>query len=56
MADLPLIDPMYQYSLSYFIQVFNQCIKTSPKSIDLATRLRTLLDVITEFVYTTVSF
>ncbi len=56
MADLPLIDPMYQYSLGYFIQVFNHCIKTSPKSIDLPTRLRTLLDVITEFVYTTVSF
>ncbi|DBA83803.1 TPA: hypothetical protein ACH3X1_006326, partial [Trebouxia sp. C0004] len=54
MADLPLIDPMYQYSLEYFIQVFNHCIKTSPKSIDLPTRLRTLLDVITEFVYTTV--
>ena len=54
MADLPLIDPMYQYSLDYFIQIFNHCIKSSPKSIDLPTRLRTLLDFITEFVYTTV--
>ena len=55
MADLPLIDPMYQYSLDYFIQVFNHCIKSSPKSMDLPTRLRTLLDFTTHFVYTTVS-
>ena len=54
MADLPLIDPMYQYSLDYFIQVFNQCVKASPKSIDLPTRLRTLIDYITQFVFTTV--
>lgn len=56
MADLPLIDPMYQYSLEYFIQVFNQCVKSSPKSLDLPTRLRTLIDFTTEFVFTTVGF
>ena len=54
MADLPLIDPMYQYSLEYFIQVFNHCLRSSPKSIDLPTRLRTLIDYTTEFVFTTV--
>lgn len=54
MADLPLIDPMYQYSLEYFIRVFNHCVKNSPKSIDLPTRLRTLIDFTTEFVFTTV--
>ncbi|KAL3130869.1 hypothetical protein ABBQ38_000199 [Trebouxia sp. C0009 RCD-2024] len=52
-ADLPLIDPMYQYSLEYFIQVFNHCLRSSPKSIDLPTRLRTLIDFTTEFVFST---
>ena len=54
-ADLPLLDPMYQYSLEYFVQVFNQCVKSSLKNIDLPTRLRTLTDYITEFVFTTVT-
>lgn len=54
MADLPLIDPMYQYSLEFFIQVFNHCVKKSHKSIDLPTRLRALIDFTTEFVFTTV--
>lgn len=54
-ADMPLLDPMYQYSLEYFIQIFNHCIRTAPKHRDLSTRLKTLLDVITETVFNTVS-
>lgn len=54
-ADMSLLDPMYQYSLDYFVQIFNQCLRTAPKHRDLNTRLKALLDVITEFVFTTVS-
>lgn len=54
-ADMPLLDPMYQYSLDYFIHIFNQCIRTAPKHRDLNTRLKMLLDNITEFVFNTVS-
>ncbi|KAK9815239.1 hypothetical protein WJX72_000483 [[Myrmecia] bisecta] len=50
-ADLALVDPMYQYSLSYFIQLFNHCIAVSDKSDHLPTRLQTLMDHITLFMY-----
>lgn len=53
-ADMPLLDPMYQYSLDYFVQIFNQCLRTAPKHRDMNTRLKALLDAITEFVFTTV--
>jgi dynein heavy chain len=54
-ADLGLLDPMYQYSLSYFKMLFNYCIEVSEKSNDLATRLTTVIDYVTYFVYLTVS-
>ena len=53
-ADLGLLDPMYQYSLEYFKQLFNYCIEVSEKSDDLATRLQTVIDYVTYFVYLTV--
>ena len=53
-ADLPKLDPMYQYSLTYFVQLFNQCLRSTPKHRDLSTRLKSLLDFITEFVFATV--
>jgi dynein heavy chain len=38
-----VMDPMYQYSLSYFAKLFNHCVDTAQSSDDLPTRLRTLL-------------
>jgi dynein heavy chain len=54
-ANLAEVDPMYQNSLKYFKQLFNQCIETSEKSKDLERRLQILLDTTTSTVYTNVS-
>ncbi|XP_060043693.1 dynein axonemal heavy chain 6 [Erinaceus europaeus] len=43
-ASLSEIDPMYQYSLKYFKQLFNTTIETSQKAEDLAQRLEILLE------------
>ena len=54
-ATLAEVDPMYQYSLKYFQQLFNLCIENSPKSSDLTTRLNTLITNCTTSVYTNVA-
>ncbi|XP_043475594.1 dynein axonemal heavy chain 6 isoform X1 [Leptopilina heterotoma] len=54
-ADLAEIDPMYQYSLKYFNQIFNNVIEMSEKSENLEIRLKTLYDEITLAIYTNVS-
>ncbi len=54
-ASLAEIDPMYQYSLKYFSQLFNMCIEQSEKSSDLQRRLNILLDKITKSVYTIIA-
>ncbi|CAH0547855.1 unnamed protein product [Brassicogethes aeneus] len=54
-AGLSEIDPMYQYSLKYFSQIFNNVIVTSAKNKDLNLRLQTLYQEITLAVYTNVS-
>lgn len=41
-SDLGNIDPMYQYSLNYFIELFSQSIKNSEKSDELSQRLDNL--------------
>ena len=41
-ADLSLISPMYQTSLSYYITMFNHCIDASEKVPDVSIRLRLL--------------
>uniref|UniRef100_A0A8C8Z9L8 Dynein axonemal heavy chain 6 n=1 Tax=Prolemur simus TaxID=1328070 RepID=A0A8C8Z9L8_PROSS len=43
-ASLSEIDPMYQYSLKYFKQLFNTTIETSTKADDLQERLYILLE------------
>ncbi|XP_007947093.1 dynein axonemal heavy chain 6 [Orycteropus afer afer] len=43
-ASLSEIDPMYQYSLKYFKQLFNTTIETSKKSSNLEKRLQILLE------------
>ncbi|GJQ70897.1 hypothetical protein Trydic_g814 [Trypoxylus dichotomus] len=54
-AQLADIDPMYQYSLKYFNQLFNTVIDTSEKNEDLMIRLETLYREITLAIYTNVS-
>eukprot|EP00798_Chlamydomonas_sp_ICE-L_P010614 gene10614-12287_t len=49
-ADLAAVDPMYQYSLSFFTKLFNDCVDTAAPSSDLPTRLTNLMDFITEFI------
>ncbi|CEM19434.1 unnamed protein product [Vitrella brassicaformis CCMP3155] len=49
-ADLALIDPMYQYSLDYFVGLFNQRLAKSQKSDVIEGRLSILLtDITTKF-------
>ncbi|XP_059059125.1 dynein axonemal heavy chain 3 [Achroia grisella] len=50
-SDLANIDPMYQYSLNWFINLYNQAIQTSPKSDDLDVRLSGLNDYFTKSIY-----
>ncbi|XP_023262775.1 dynein heavy chain 6, axonemal-like, partial [Seriola lalandi dorsalis] len=54
-ASLSEIDPMYQFSLKYFKQVFNSTIETSEKSSVLEERLQILLDQILLNSYINVS-
>uniref|UniRef100_A0A6I8NU96 Dynein axonemal heavy chain 6 n=1 Tax=Ornithorhynchus anatinus TaxID=9258 RepID=A0A6I8NU96_ORNAN len=54
-ASLSDIDPMYQYSLKYFKQLFNTTIETSEKNSDLQQRLGILLDQTLLTAYVNVS-
>ncbi|XP_011495537.1 PREDICTED: dynein heavy chain 6, axonemal [Ceratosolen solmsi marchali] len=54
-SNLGIIDPMYQFSLKYLLQIINNVIETSEQSSDLQTRLRILYDEITLSIYTNVS-
>ncbi|XP_075717900.1 dynein axonemal heavy chain 6 [Rhinoderma darwinii] len=54
-ASLSEIDPMYQFSLKYFKQLFNTTIETAEKSNDLNIRLATLLTQTLFSAYTNVS-
>mmetsp|Transcript_44402 Transcript_44402/g.32467 ORF Transcript_44402/g.32467 Transcript_44402/m.32467 type:complete len:289 (+) Transcript_44402:1648-2514(+) len=50
-ADLGLIDPMYQYSLEFFSKLFNRRLEKSGKSEILEERLSILITDITESFY-----
>ncbi|XP_068605783.1 dynein axonemal heavy chain 12-like [Brachionichthys hirsutus] len=50
-ADLTAIDPMYQYSLVWFVNLFKSSIKDSAKSRCLQKRLRNLEDDFTYILY-----
>lgn len=50
-ADLALISPMYQTSLSYFITMFSHCIDASDKAPDVSARLRLLTTFATRFIF-----
>jgi dynein heavy chain len=53
-SDMANIDPMYQYSLQWFIKLFRQCIETSEESEDLSVRLNTLIINFTYSLYNNV--
>ncbi|CEM36965.1 unnamed protein product, partial [Vitrella brassicaformis CCMP3155] len=50
-ADLAAIDPMYQYSLPFFVNLFIACIAKAPQSEDHETRLRHLNEFFTLTLY-----
>lgn len=50
-ADLALIDPMYQYSLEFFIRFFRRRLDISEKSLDVEERLAIIIDDITYSFY-----
>ncbi|KAJ2998719.1 Dynein heavy chain 7, axonemal [Globomyces sp. JEL0801] len=50
-ADMANIDPMYQYSLSWFIDLFNNSINLSTKSSNLKRRLKNLESFFTYSLY-----
>jgi len=50
-ADLSLIDPMYQYSLVWFVQLFLTTVGNAPQSDIQSVRLRTLIDYFTRALY-----
>ena len=54
-AVLAEVDPMYQFSLKYFNQLFNTCIEQSEASPDLQKRLGILLKSTTITVYNNVA-
>ncbi|TRY65354.1 hypothetical protein DNTS_005929 [Danionella cerebrum] len=54
-ASLSEIDPMYQFSLKFFKQLFNNTIESAEKHKDLSKRLQILLDHTLLSAYSTVS-
>jgi dynein heavy chain len=53
-ADLAGIDPMYQYSLEFYANLFNRCIDDSEASSDVKTRVQTIIDYSTVTIYANV--
>ena len=53
-SELSLIDPMYQFSLTFFKKLFNVAMQESPKSNDIQQRLENLNDTITKKMFTDV--
>lgn len=49
--DMATIDPMYQYSLSYFVNLFLRSINDAPKSKDVPTRLELLKEHFSYFLF-----
>jgi hypothetical protein len=50
-ADLARVDPMYQFSLDAYVQLFNISLEKSAKSDDLQERIKSLNEYHTYFVY-----
>eukprot|EP01018_Ginkgo_biloba_P007891 Gb_26552 [translate_table: standard] len=54
-SSLCSIDPMYQYSLTWYLNFFQTCMKDSAESDDLATRISTLNDYFTYTLFCNIS-
>ena len=50
-SDLANIDPMYQYSLNWFINLYNNAIINSEKASELEDRIYNLNDHFTNSIY-----
>lgn len=50
-ADLANIDPMYQYSLAFFISLFKSAIEKSPPSKDISVRIASLNEFFLDMLY-----
>jgi dynein heavy chain len=48
------VDPMYQYSLAWYISFFGLCIDNTPASEDLEQRLKSLIDTATTNFYSNI--
>lgn len=53
-SDLAFIDPMYQYSLEFFVKLFKKRLEVTPKKEQLSERLKVLIEDITESFYTNI--
>jgi len=53
-ADLAHIDPMYQYSLTWYINLFKKGIENTPASEDLELRLNSIIDYFKRLLYVNV--
>ena len=53
-ADLAMVDPMYQYSLNWFKQLFVEGIRKAPASEDLNVRIENLNNFETYLLYTNI--
>eukprot|EP01041_Mallomonas_annulata_P002945 gene2945-5789_t len=53
-ANLALVDPMYQYSLQYYKDLFNLRLQRTEKKADIGERLLLLIEDITASMYTNV--
>lgn len=53
-SDLALIDPMYQFSLTYFKKLFLTAMEKGEKANEIEARLTILMDEITRLMYTDV--
>lgn len=53
--DLPSIDPMYQFSLDWFISLYNYSIEHASRSLDLERRIGYLITSVTRNLYNSVS-
>ncbi|CAK0841283.1 unnamed protein product [Prorocentrum cordatum] len=50
-ADLANIDPMYQYSLEFFVTLFQDRLRESEKDEDVSKRIAILIDDFTRFIF-----
>lgn len=53
-TDLPNVDPMYQFSLTWYINLYIYSIENASKSKHIVKRLKFLIDAVTHHLYTNV--